>query len=71
LLVAAFYLFLRDEDVLESTTAALIAAIQARKSNRETPAEMIIMGDFNRYNHLWGGFNINERRVGETDPSFY
>ena len=79
--ITAAYIWLPNQVVLIFSVyiecadqEALLSAIQhisetATLARRRFPSiELIIAGDFNRHDTLWGGVSVREERRGEADP---
>ncbi|QGA14933.1 hypothetical protein EYB26_005087 [Talaromyces marneffei] len=66
-LVASVYVEGNNEEALISTTRllhSLVVDIRGRDGKR---MDVLIMGDFNRHDQLWGGDQISPVRQGEAD----
>ena len=55
-----------DEERLHNTTQAIQGTIQAHSVNPEAGPDIIMGGDFNRQHPMWGGDNINRKRITEA-----
>ncbi|EED11595.1 conserved hypothetical protein [Talaromyces stipitatus ATCC 10500] len=66
-LIVSAYVVENSEEALISTIRllrSLVADIQGRGGTR---TDVLIMGDFNRHDQLWGGDQISPMRQGEAD----
>lgn len=65
--VASIYVPCQNQEALARTTELIrkaIAELQARRG----AIEIILAGDFNRHNPLWGGDRVSVQRQGEAEP---
>ena len=56
-----------DPEALNSAVKTISQAV-AREKNRCCGLEIIITGDFNRHDVLWGGSAVTDMRQGEAEP---
>ena len=67
ILIVSAYVEGGSEEVLnEAVTLIKQAALQTR--HKYGPIELIIAGDFNRHDALWGGDKVSPNRQGEAEP---
>ncbi|CEJ62807.1 Putative Remark: Mars [Penicillium brasilianum] len=66
--MASVYVEGGDAAVLMETCNHLSKAITEVRRDTGTPLEIIIVGDFNRHDQLWGGDDVSLARQGEADP---
>jgi exonuclease III len=67
-LVTSVYVEVNKPDDLLDTTAKLRQLIDDTRSRIGTRVDVLIAGDFNRHDQLWGGDGISLYRQGEADP---
>lgn len=67
-LVVSVYVEGNNEEALRNTIHLLRQAIQETRNKIGTRTDVIVAGDFNRHDQLWGGDNISPARQGEADP---
>ena len=67
-LVATVYVLGENTQTLRDTCAHLSKVIADTRREASTVVEMVIDGDFNRYDRLWGGDEVSMERQGEADP---
>ena len=67
-LVASVYVACKDEEALQNACASL-RTLLTNASRRQVgqPLEILIAGDFNRHDQLWGGDEVSLARQGEAD----
>jgi endonuclease/exonuclease/phosphatase (EEP) superfamily protein YafD len=68
ILVVSVYVEGQNEEALLDTTSKLHQLIQETRRRTGTRLEVILAGDFNRHDQLWGGDNVSQNRQGEADP---
>jgi exonuclease III len=68
ILIVSVYIRANDTNALSETMDMVRAAIQATRSRVGTRVDVILAGDFNRHDQLWGGDCIAPTRQGEADP---
>ena len=57
-----------NSQVALSDATATIASIIAKAKLRSDSLKLIIVGDFNRHDNLWGGDTVSDSRQGEAEP---
>jgi hypothetical protein len=68
-LLIAVYIPCQNPEALKSAIGLITQAIrQARWENRGYLLDILVVGDFNRHDYLWGGDNTSETRQGEAEP---
>ena len=67
-LVTSVYVPGGDAQALRDTCDHLRKAITEVRRKAGTVVEVMIMGDFNRHDQLWGGDDVSLERQGEADP---
>jgi exonuclease III len=67
ILIASVYVPGMDIQALQDTCNSLRKVIQEVRRKANTVVELVIAGDFNRYDQLWGGDNVSMERQGEAD----
>ncbi len=67
ILVASVYVPGIDAQALQDTCNNLRKTMQEVRSKANTVVELVIVGDFNRHDQLWGGDDISIERQGEAD----
>jgi len=67
ILVASVYVPGIDAQALQDTCNNLRKTIQEVRRKANTVVELVIVGDFNRHDQLWGGDDISIERQGEAD----
>jgi hypothetical protein len=66
--MASVYVEGGDAQALRDTCNHLRKAIIKARENMGTVVEVMIVGDFNRHDQLWGGDDVSLERQGEADP---
>jgi hypothetical protein len=66
--VAPVYVERGDVQALRDTCNHLREAITKVRRDTGTVVEVMIVGDFNRHDQLWGGDDVPLERQGEADP---
>ncbi|KOC07778.1 hypothetical protein AFLA70_340g000881 [Aspergillus flavus AF70] len=66
--MASVYVEGGDAQVLQDTCNSLRKAITKVRRDTGTVMEVMIVGDFNRYDQIWGGDDVSLERQGEADP---
>ena len=66
--VASVYVPGENAQALRDTCAHLSKAIADTRRESSTVVEIVIVGDFNRHDQLWGGNEVSMERQGEADP---
>jgi hypothetical protein len=67
-LVISVYVEGGNEQALEAATRQLHIAIAEFRNGTGRRTDVIIAGDFNRHDMLWGGDEVTGRRQGEAGP---
>jgi hypothetical protein len=67
-LVSSVYVEGKQADALIETTLLLGQLIRDTRQRIGTRVDVVIAGDFNRHDQLWGGDEISPHRQGEADP---
>jgi hypothetical protein len=68
ILVVSVYVPGGDTQALRDTCENLRKAVTDARRGIGTEVEVVIVGDFNRHDQLWGGDEISLERQGEADP---
>ena len=68
ILVVSVYIPGRDTDTLYHKLRLIQRVIGDARRRTGTRLDVILAGDFNRHDQLWGGDNIAMSRQGEADP---
>ncbi|KAJ5117317.1 hypothetical protein N7448_010949 [Penicillium atrosanguineum] len=66
--MASVYVEGRDTAALDDACDHLRKAISKVRQDEGTVVEIMIVGDFNRHDQLWGGDDVSLTRQGEADP---
>jgi len=66
--IALVYIEGGDASALDNAYDHLRKAIIKVRRGSGTVVDIMIIGDFNRYNQLWGGDDVSSARQGEADP---
>jgi hypothetical protein len=67
-LVVSVYVKGKNEEILPVTMEMLRTQVTTFRNATGVRADVIIAGDFNRHDQLWGGEDLTGRRQGETEP---
>ena len=67
ILVASVYVEGSGTDALSSAINNLHQVIQETRNKIGTRVDVILAGDFNRHDQLWGGDEVSQSRQGEAD----
>ena len=67
-LVVSVYVPYADAQALRDSCNNLRKAVRDARQNSGSVVDVIITGDFNRHDQLWGGDEISLERQGEADP---
>lgn len=67
ILVVSVYVEGDDTEALLDTTGKLHQLIQDTCNRIGTRVDVILAGDFNRHDQLWGGDDVSRERQGEAD----
>lgn len=67
-LVVSVYVKGQDEEALLDTTRHIRDVVQLVQRRMGPRMDVILAGDFNRHDQLWGGENVLPERQGEADP---
>ncbi|KAK1837939.1 hypothetical protein CCHR01_19435, partial [Colletotrichum chrysophilum] len=68
LLVASVYVPVQNPQMLRQTCDLLRQAITNVRGRTGERVDVVLVGDFNRHDYLWGGEDVSEDRQGEADP---
>jgi hypothetical protein len=68
ILVVSVYVEGNDTGALLDATHKLHQLIQETRNRIGTRVDVILAGDFNRHDQLWGGDDVSRERQGEADP---
>lgn len=66
--MASVYVEGGDTQALRDTCVSLRKAITKVRRDTGAVVEVLIVGDFNRHDQLWGGDDVSLERQGEADP---
>jgi hypothetical protein len=66
-MVVSVYVEGKNTDALASTVTELHNLIVRFRSGRGTGTEVILVGDFNQHDQLWGGDDISPTKQGKAD----
>ena len=67
-LVASVYVPCNGVEALKGTVELLKGMIEEVRKGEGTRTDLVIAGDFNRHDQLWGGDDISRVRQGEAEP---
>ena len=67
ILVVSIYIEPQNEEALLNTTNKLDRLIRQTRATISTRLDVILAGDFNRHDQLWGGDDVSPSRQGEAD----
>ena len=67
ILIISAYVAGADEEALRTLTHEIRHAIRETRQKMSTQVEVMLLGDFNRHDQLWGGEDISPGRQGEAD----
>lgn len=67
-MVVSVYVEGRDEEALASATGQLHGLIQKFRNGTGRRTDVVLAGDFNRHDLLWGGDDVSAKRQGEAEP---
>jgi exonuclease III/ribonuclease HI len=68
ILVVSVYIPGGDPRALREACHKLRKAIQDARQNASTVIDVMLVGDFNQHDQLWGGEDVTMERQGEADP---
>ena len=68
IVVASVYVGGGDADALLNATHELHQVIHNTRNRIGIRTDILLVGDFNRHDQLWGGDDISSARQGEADP---
>jgi endonuclease/exonuclease/phosphatase family metal-dependent hydrolase len=68
ILVISVYIEPQDAEALRVAIGELRQVIRGTRRRFGTRVDVVIAGDFNRHDQLWGGENVSRERQGEADP---
>jgi hypothetical protein len=66
--IASVYVEGGNASALDNTCNHLLNTITKVQRDTGTVVEILIMGDFNQHNQLWGGDDVSLGRQGKADP---
>jgi hypothetical protein len=66
--MASIYMEGGNASALDDACNHLLNAIIKVRRDMGTVVEILIIGDFNQHNQLWGGDDVSLGRQGEADP---
>ena len=66
--MVSVYIEGRNEQALEAAMGQLHTAIVEFRNGSGRRTDVILVGDFNRHDTLWGGDEVTGRRQGEAGP---
>jgi exonuclease III len=66
-LVVSVYVLYNDAEVLRKTVGLLRRLISDVRNKTGTRTDIMLTGDFNRHDQLWGGDDVSETRQEEAD----
>jgi exonuclease III len=66
-LVVSVYVPCNDAEALRKTIELLKQLIQEVRNKTGTRTDIVLAGDFNRHDKLWGGNDVSATRQGEAD----
>ena len=67
-LVVSVYVPGGDQQALRSSCSMLRKVIEDVRRNAGTVVDVVLAGDFNQHDQLWGGEDVTAERQGEADP---
>ncbi len=68
ILVISVYIAGADEEAHRISTHKLRQAIRETRQRVGTRVDVMLLGDFNRHDQIWGGDDVAPERQGEADP---
>ena len=68
ILVVSVYVEPQDAEALTVAICELHQVIRETRSKIGTRVDVVLAGDFNRHDQLWGGSDVSRQRQGEADP---
>lgn len=68
ILLASVYVEVHNQEALVDIVEKLRQLIVDARRKIGTRLDVLITGDFNRHDQLWGGDEVSQRRQGEADP---
>ena len=68
LLVASVYVPCNGAQELEGTMGLLRRMMGEARKREGTRTDVVLAGDFNRHDQLWGGDDVSPTRQGEAEP---
>jgi hypothetical protein len=66
--VVLVYVEGKDDYALHTATMHLHTMIASFRNNTGKKTDVVLAGDFNRHDQLWGGDEMTGRRQGEAGP---
>src|SRR3954447_1702715 len=67
-LVASVYVPGGDAGALKDTCENIHKVVAKARRGTGARCDVVILGDFNRHDQLWGGDDVSSERQGEADP---
>ncbi|KAL0929461.1 uncharacterized protein CTRU02_215627 [Colletotrichum truncatum] len=67
-LVVSVYVPAQEPEMLRQACSPLRQAIAGARSSTGEVVDVILIGDFNRHDQVWGGDGVSANRQGESDP---
>src|SRR5216117_4126994 len=67
-LVVSVYVPGREPEMLSSACRTLRQVITEVRRGRGELVDVVLAGDFNQHDQLWGGNDVSPARQGEADP---
>jgi exonuclease III len=68
ILVVSVYIPGGEPQALRESCNALRKAVHDVRRNAGTTVDVVLAGDFNQHDQLWGGADVTSERQGEADP---
>jgi endonuclease/exonuclease/phosphatase family metal-dependent hydrolase len=68
ILVISVYIEPQKEEALTEAICRIQQTIEETRRRTREYTDVILVGDFNRHDHLWGGDEVSASRQGEADP---
>jgi hypothetical protein len=68
ILLVSVYVEPQDAEALRDATCELHLVIRETRRKIGTRVDVVLAGDFNRHDQLWGGEDVSRERQGEADP---
>ena len=68
ILIGSIYVPPTDPKALQQTLQLLQQLIKSTRQQIGTRIDVVVAGDFNQHDQLWGGQDVSWQRQGEADP---